>query len=547
MKDSAATPEPVTRAPRRAGLWIAGVAVAGVLASGCGDLSSAAALGASMNVSRATADSASPNAGDRFQYVGTNPFVMAEHDPLSTFAVDVDTASYDYLRRSVLQYEDLPPRESVRLEEYVNYFRYDYPSLPPTSEEPFSVTLEAAPSPFDDTTIVRVGLHGKDAPTVEPKPANLVFLVDVSGSMSASNKLPLVKVVLRETVDVLLPGSRVALVTYASSPGTPLPSTPVEERAKILSAIDRLEAGGSTNGAGGIQAAYEQARAHFIPGGVNHVILCTDGDFNVGVSDTQELVDLITEERKSGVTLTALGFGSGNLNDAMMELVSNAGNGFYSLITDQDQAIVYATQRLLATMYIIARDVKVQVAFNPAQVKAYRLLGYEDRALEDYEFTVDTVDGGEIGSGHTVTALYEVVLADGVVPDVPGAPAIEDGPPVTTDDGGVEAPALDADVLCEVRLRYKAPDASEEDPATQRDFPLYATDVLGDVADASPDLRWAVSIAAFAEILKDSPFADEANLPLIETLTTPLAGADPDRAEFLSILAQTRELLAAEP
>ena len=492
--------------------------------------------------------------GDRYQYVGTNPFVTTEHDPLSTFAVDVDTASYDLFRRDVGEFGQLPRRESVRLEEYVNFFRYDYPSLPAGASEPFTVTVDGAPNPLSPTTVLRIGLHGKDAPTADPKPANLVFLVDVSGSMAATKKLPLVKTVMRETLDVLLAGSRVSIVTYASSPGVALPSTPVTDKETILHAIDQLAAGGSTNGAGGIDAAYAQAEAHLLDDGVNHVVLCTDGDFNVGASSDQALVDLITEKRKTGVTLTALGFGAGNLNDAMMELVSNAGNGFYSVIATEDQAVDYAHDRLLATLYIIARDVKVQVAFNPARVAAYRLLGYEDRALEDNEFLIDTVDAGEIGAGHTVTALYELVLAGGEIPAPEGAPAVEGGPPVEA-SGELAAHPVTGDALCEVRLRYKAADATEDDAASQWTVAVTPEMLADSMDDAPADLRWALGVAAFAELLKESPFASVDNLDAIAQLTaaqgegaggegaSPL-DSDPDRQEFRALFAAARVMLA---
>lgn len=481
--------------------------------------------------------------GNKFEYVGTNPFVTTEHDPISTFAADVDTASYDAFRKAIDTFGQLPPFESVRLEEFVNYFHYDYPAPPADAAEPFGVAFEAAPSPFADTTLLRVGLRGKDAPESEPKPANLVFLVDVSGSMSSTDKLPLVKTVLRETLTILEPGSRVAIVTYAGSVGTALDSTPIENKPAIEAAIDALASGGSTNGAGGIEAAYAQAEAHYVAGGMNHVLLCTDGDFNVGVSSNGGLVSLIEDKRKSGITLTVLGFGWGNLNDSMMEAVSNAGNGVYGIITDTDQAIAYVHDRMLSNLHYIAKDVKIQVAFNPALVTAYRLLGYEDRAIADVDFTNDKVDAGEVGAGHTVTALYELVLAGGYVPAVEGAPPLEDGP--LADGEGVGEPVPEG-ALCEVRLRYKDVDATEDDPAYQSNFPLTPHMVSASLEETSGDYQWAVALAAFAEILKHSPYGDVANLDTIEALTTPWAGTDPDRVEFLGLLSVAKGLLTGD-
>jgi len=478
---------------------------------------------------------------NKFEYVGTNPFVTVEHDPISTFAADVDTASYDVFRKMLNTFGQLPPFESVRLEEFVNYFHYDYPAPPPDAAEPFGVAFEAAPSPFADTTLLRIGLRGKDAPeSEEPSPANLVFLVDVSGSMSSADKLPLVKKVLRETLTILEPGSRVAIVTYAGYVGTALDSTPIENEGTIQAAITGLSAGGSTNGAGGIQAAYAQAEAHYVPGGINHVILCTDGDFNVGVVGNDALVSLIEDKRKSGITLTVLGFGMDNLNDSMMEAVSNAGNGVYAVITDEDQAVDYVHDRMLSNLHYIAKDVKIQVAFNPALVTAYRLLGYENRAIADVDFTNDKVDAGEVGTGHTVTALYELVLAGGYVPAVEGAPPLEDGPPAEGEGVGEPAPE---GALCEVRVRYKDVTATEDDPAYQSNFPLTPHMVAASLDETSGDYQWAIAIAAFAEILKHSPYGDLANLSTIEELTSAWAGTDPDRNEFLSLLATSTLLL----
>ena len=481
---------------------------------------------------------APPNDGDKYEAVGTNPFVIASHDPQSTFAVDVDTASYDIFRRDVAQYDALPQADSVRLEEFVNYFAYDYLAPAADAATPFDVSLEAAASPVQPgATLLRVGIRGKNAPERPDQPANLVFLVDVSGSMSSSNKLPLVKTVLQETLTVLRPSDTVALVTYAGSTGVRLPPTPVSQIATIAAAIAGLGAGGGTAGAAGLTLAYEQAELGFVQGGLNHILLCSDGDFNVGPSSDTALVALVTEKRKTGITLTVLGFGAGNLNDSMMEKVSNAGNGIYGVIASEDQAIDYVNDRLLSTLYLIAKDVKIQVVFNPETVHAYRLLGYENRAIADDLFKDDTVDAGEIGSGHTVTALYEVVLTGGAIPAAEGAPAAEDG---SAFDGVLD---LQPEDLVRVHVRWKAVDATEADPASQVSRALQPWAVLADASEASADFRWAAGIAALAEVLKSSPYAHPGDLPAVRAMLGDAAGTDPDRIELLGLMDKAMALM----
>ena len=482
-------------------------------------------------------DPTAPDDGDDYDAPGTNPFVFASDDPFSTFGVDVDTASYDIFRRNIQLYESLPDPRSVRLEEYVNYFPYDYEAPSSDSEIPFTIDLEAAPSPYAETTLLRVGIKGMEAPEEEPKPANVVFLIDVSGSMSSVTKLPLVKTVLNETLSILAPTDTVSIVTYASGVGVRLAPTQVSEAATISEAINALSAGGATNGAGGIQLAYEQAQAAFIEGGINHVVLCTDGDFNVGASSSDALVELIEEKRKTGITLTVLGFGTGNLNDAMMEAVSNAGNGVYGVIATDDQAVAYVHQRMLSNLHFIAKDMKIQVHFNPEIVFAYRLLGYENNAIADEDFTNDAVDAGEIGAGHTVTALYELVFEGQSIPEAEGAPLATDG----TDYVG------DLEILPEhmamVRVRYKAVEATEEDPARQVELGI-ATEAIADTTEsASGDFQWAVSVAAFAELLKESPYASYPVLPRIQTMLEAQVGDDAERAEFLELFGTASGLI----
>lgn len=480
------------------------------------------------------------NQGDDYEPVGTNPFVVAVHDPQSTFAVDVDTASYDIFRRDI-GYGWLPHEDGVRLEEFVNYFPYDYEAPAFDAEEPFLVHVEAAPNPLRATTLVRIGIKGADAPPEEKKATNLVFLIDVSGSMTSQHKLPLVKTVLLEALEVLDPEDTVSIVTYAGSVGVRLEPTAVADKDTIVDVIEDLDAGGSTSGAAGIDLAYDQAEAGFIVGGINHVVLCTDGDFNVGPSSDEALVAMIEEKRTTGITLTVLGFGVGNLNDAMMEKVSNAGNGVYGVISSVDQAIDYVHKRLLSALHFIAKDVKIQVDFHADHVLAYRLLGYENRALLDEQFIDDTVDAGEIGAGHTVTALYEVVLTGQAIPQADGAPDPTDGDPF---DGEV---SVQAGELCRVKIRYKSPDATEDDAARQMEIGLDVDDVMTSFGDADADFKWAVGIAAFAEILKGSPYGDMGHLEQLTSFAAENAGTDPDRAEFLYLLDQALDLLLPEP
>lgn len=472
----------------------------------------------------------------RYEDVGTNPFVVVSHDPLSTFAADVDTASYDTFRQ-YLQAGSLPPAESVRLEEYINYFEYAYPDPEADAETPFSISLAAAPTIMDrDTVLLRIGIQGRLPPAEEKKPTNLVFLIDVSGSMTSSEKLPLVQHTLLETLDVLDPSDTVSIVSYASDTRVRLAPTPVSERSTIEAVIVALAAGGSTAGAAGLDLAYQQAEAGFIEAGINHVVLCTDGDFNVGPSSTEELVALIEQKRETGITLTALGYGMAN--DAMMELVSNAGNGVYGVITDEDQATQYVNERLLSTLVHIAKDVKLQVEFNAAEVHAYRLLGYENRAIADTDFRNDIVDAGEIGAGHRVTAVYELVLAGQEIPAAEGAPAPEEG---AAYEGPVE---VSSDALVLVKIRYKDVDAAAEDPAYEIASTLSPSDVADSSSSLDADFQWAIAVASFAEILHESPYADVGSLGLIQDLVSrPVHADDPDKAEFVTLLGSAIPML----
>jgi Ca-activated chloride channel family protein len=505
---------------------------AGAMATGKGGATSAilGTGGMGMGGTSATGGTTVSNSGDKYQPVGTNPFVMTAHDPFSTFAADVDTASYDIFRRDA-QLGQLPSPSSVRLEEYVNYFSYSYLAPLPGTQHPFRVSLAAANQVFDrGTALLRVGVQATEPPPFVKKPTNLVFLLDVSGSMADFNKLPLVKETILATLDQLDDSDRVSIVTYSSTAQVLVPPTSMEMRSTIASVVAGLAAGGSTAGADGMGLAYAQAAVGFIPEGINHIVMCTDGDFNVGPSSTTELLNMIREKRKTGVTLTVLGFGSGNLNDAMMEAVADAGNGIYSVIIDVDSARKYAQEKILSTITHVAKDMKLQVEFNPDRVVAYRLLGYEDRAIADQNFRNDAVDAGEVGAGHRVTALYEVVMAGGTVPVAAGAPVPDDGEPSTLPR------EVGPDDFVLVKIRYKTVDADETTPAIEMSTSMPVALLSDQLGSADADMQWATAVAALAEILKTSPYADKSFVPTIRAIAASQASLDADRAEFATLL-----------
>lgn len=346
---------------------------------------------------------------EQYDRIYENPFLKVDKNPLSTFSIDVDTASYANIRR-YLNNNSRPPKDSVRIEEMINYFSYDYPA--PKGDDPFSVNVEIGSCPWKGKhRLVRIGLKGKEIPANQRPSSNIVFLLDVSGSMMYGNKLPLLKKGLKLMVQNLHENDRVAIVVYAGASGLVLPSTSCEKKNTILEALDKLRAGGSTNGGAGIQLAYKVAIENFIPGGTNRVILATDGDFNVGTTGRGDLIRLIQEKAKSKVFLTILGFGMGNYKDATLEQIANKGNGNYAYIDSLKEARKVLVQQIGGTLVTIAKDVKIQIEFNPTKVNAYRLIGYENRLLRNEDFNDDTKDAGEIGAGHTVTALYEIVPA----------------------------------------------------------------------------------------------------------------------------------------
>ncbi len=461
---------------------------------------------------------------EAYDRIYDNDFKAVAQDPLSTFSIDVDTASYANVRR-FLQQGQLPPKDAVRIEELVNYFPYNY--APPADGSPFAVYLEVAGCPWHkDHRLVRIGLKGKEIDPQQRPPCNLVFLIDVSGSMNEPNKLPLVKRSLALLVEQLTERDRIALVVYAGSTGLVLPSTPCGDKRPIRAALDKLEAGGSTNGGAGIQLAYATAAANFIPGGSNRVVLATDGDFNVGVTDRGSLVRLVEEKAKGNVFLTVLGFGMGNLKDATMEQLADKGNGNYAYIDSLNEARKVLVEQASGTLLTIAKDVKIQVEFNPAQVAGYRLIGYENRVLAHQDFNDDKKDAGDIGAGHTVTALYEIVPV-GQALDVPGVDPLkyQKVPEIKEGEKSGE--------LLTVKLRYKEPDGEQSKLLT---VPL--TDAGATWERATADFRFAAAAAAFGMLLRDSPHKGGATFPAVQQWASGARGADPNghRAEFLRLV-----------
>ena len=458
-----------------------------------------------------------------------NQWQSPRRQPLSTFSIDVDAASYGNVRR-FLREGNLPPKDAVRVEEMINYFRYDYPN--PRGEHPFSVTTELSRAPWNPShRLALIGLQGQRMSLGELPPNNLVFLIDVSGSMNSPDKLPLLKSAFRLLVNELRDEDRVAIVVYAGAAGLVLPPTKGDQKSRILDALDRLEAGGSTAGGAGIQLAYQVARDNFLSEGNNRVILATDGDFNVGVSSDGGLVRMIEERRQDGVFLTVLGFGTGNLKDAKMEQLANKGNGHYAYVDDLLEAKKVFVQELGATLYTIAKDVKLQVEFNPARVKSYRLVGYENRLLADRDFNDDTKDAGEMGAGHSVTALYEIVPADGDGGSDDGAvdPLRYQDRPKSTGSGD----------WFTVKLRYKPPQRSISR--------VFERVVRNDTGAPSTDFRFAAAVASFGMLLRDSEHKGEATFASVLASARSARGADEEgyRAEFIR-LVETAATLAGK-
>ncbi len=496
---------------------------------------------------------------DQYTPIHENPFITATGpDAVSTFSIDVDTASYANVRQFLQQSRRLPPPDAVRIEELVNYFDYDYTG--PTDNTPFAANMEIAGCPWNpEHRLARIAIKGRDIDRHARPQSNLVFLIDVSGSMNEPNKLPLLVEGMKLFTRELGENDKVAIVVYASSEGLALNSTRGNEQETILAALDQLRAGGSTAGGAGINLAYQVATDNLIEGGTNRVILCTDGDFNVGVTDTDELTRLAELKAKTGVFLTVLGFGRGNLNDAMMEAISGKGNGNYHYVDNLTEARKVLVEEMVGTLITIAKDVKIQVEFNPAQVAGYRLIGYENRMLKTEDFNNDKKDAGEIGAGHTVTALYEIVPAGKEV----GATGVDplkyqqpieygaEGPGGYGGEyggrggyGGSAKPQAASNELLTLKLRYKLPDA---DKSTKLEFPI--TDRGGSFAEATKDFRFAAAVASFGMLLRNSEHQGETSFDAVSEIAHSALGDDPHgyRGEFLELVRLAKALTGEQP
>jgi len=466
---------------------------------------------------------------ENYASINENGFKDALINPLSTFSIDVDKASYSNVRRYLNQGE-MPPADAVKVEEMVNYFNYSYPE--PGSEHPFSVTAELSECPWDKGhNLLLVGLKGKSIEKSGLPPSNLVFLLDVSGSMNAWNKLGLVKKAFGLLVNELRPNDRVAIVVYAGAAGKVLDSTPGNKKQEIMEAIGRLQAGGSTAGGEGLKLAYKIANENFIEGGNNRIILATDGDFNVGVSSTSEMERLVEKERENGVFITVLGFGMRNIKDDKMETIADKGNGNYAYIDNIQEARKVLISEFGGTLFTIAKDVKFQLEFNPSKVKSYRLIGYENRLLNDEDFNDDAKDAGEMGSGHTVTALYEIIPAgsDGQAPSVDPL-KYQDRQP---------ADRKYPDEVVTIKLRYKEPDGNKS-----KLFDAIVKDSPVKISQASDNLKFASAVASFGMLLRGSEYMGDTSVEKILNLAQQSKGTDPEgyRTELIQLVKTVRDL-----
>ena len=467
---------------------------------------------------------------EKYESREDNPVRRASETPVSTFSIDVDTGSYANVRR-MLRDGVRPPADAIRAEEMINYFDYGHPG-PSSLTTPFRVTTELAPAPWNGKRqLLMIGIKGYDVAKAELPPANLVFLIDTSGSMSDENKLPLLKKSFAQLVEQLRPQDRVSMVVYAGSAGLVLEPTPGDQKETILAALDNLGAGGSTNGGAGIQLAYAMAKQAYMKHGVNRVILATDGDFNVGTTDQKALETLVGDQRKHGIALTTLGFGQGNYNDAMAERLADVGDGNHAYIDTLQEARKVLVQEMQSTLLTIAKDVKIQIEFNPAQVAEYRLIGYENRALHNEDFANDKVDAGDIGAGHEVTALYEITL---VGAGAERLPALRYAQPTIVLDGPTE--------LAHLRLRYKRPG---EDSSRLIERPVLTTELR---TAPSASLRFASAVAAYADGLRGGKNLEHWTWKDIASAARSAKGSDPwhERAEFIELVDNARRLTAGD-
>ncbi|MGN1134905.1 MAG: von Willebrand factor type A domain-containing protein [Oscillospiraceae bacterium] len=469
---------------------------------------------------------------EEYNSITENSYKSTASDPLSTFSIDVDTACYTNLRRMINDsfeygYDLTIPQDSIRIEEILNYFSYDYPQ--PNEGEPFSVTTEIADCPWnDETKLMRIGLHSKDIDLSERPAMNLVFLIDVSGSMFSEEKLPLVQKSFSMLTENLTAKDRVSIVTYAGTDSVVIDGADGNDKQAILDAIASLEAGGSTAGADGINTAYKIAAKHFIEGGNNRIILATDGDLNVGISSESELTKLVEEKRESGVYLSVLGFGTGNYKDNKMEALADNGNGNYSYIDSEREAKRVLVEEMSGTLFTAAKDVKIQVEFNPAYIKGYRLIGYENRALANEDFEDDTKDSGEIGAGHSVTALYELVFNDSPMEFSSADLKYQD-----------EAKGIENGEFLTTSIRYKEPDGNESKLLV---YPVTEANV--DSAEMSPDMNFAAAAAEFGLVLRDSEYKGTASFDSILTLLDSYDYYDDEyKTEFRELVKKAQYLI----
>ncbi len=527
--------------PKRAaagGLGLSGTGLGGGgqgFGAGSGRLGGAHAARADKVLAPAPAPAVPPLAAETgaedYAHITENQFLAVSSQPLSTFSIDVDTASYANSRRFLAGHQ-LPPKDAIRVEEWLNYFTYDYTK--PTGDAPFAVSTEVTSCPWNAAhKLVRIGVKGREMREASLPPRNLVFLLDVSGSMLADDKLPLVKRGLGMLTENLRPQDSIAIVVYAGNSGLVLPPTSGRDRSKILRALESLEAGGSTNGGAGIQLAYSVAQQQFKAGGINRVILATDGDFNVGTTSQGELTRLIEDKRKTGVFLTVLGFGAGNTKDSTMEMLADKGNGNYAYIDSLSEARKVLVREAGSTLVTIAKDVKLQVEMNPPKVQSYKLIGYENRLLNKEDFNNDKKDAGEIGAGHTVTALYEIVPKGVAAPATPAVDALKYQAP-----GSPSAAAASGELMT-VSVRYKPPQA---DVSTK--LSVVVADADKPLAQASDDYRFGVAVANVALVLRGSPDVKQSSLDSARALAAGALGPDPhgDRREFLSLIDEARRL-----
>ncbi|WP_258102647.1 von Willebrand factor type A domain-containing protein [Marinoscillum sp. MHG1-6] len=471
-------------------------------------------------------DVATPYYGNEdYEGIEENRFLRPFEKPLSTFSIDVDAASYSNVRR-FLNNGNKPPKDAVRVEEMINYFSYDYPQ--PKGNDPFSITTNYMPAPWNEKHhLVQIGLQGKKIATEDLPASNLVFLLDVSGSMNSPNKLPLLKSSLKMLVNQMRKKDKVSIVVYAGAAGLVLEPTNGDDKQKIIDALDNLQAGGSTAGGAGILLAYKIAKQNLVEGGNNRVILATDGDFNVGASSNEAMEDLIEMKRKEGVFLTVLGFGMGNYKDSKMEILADKGNGNYAYIDNLKEAQKVLVNEFGGTLFTIAKDVKIQVEFNPAYVQAYRLIGYENRKLKDEDFNNDAKDAGELGSGHTVTALYEIVPV-GVQSNYVGS--IDPLKYQKQINQNTTTAASDTDEILTVKFRYKAPDGDKSKLITK-------TLKQSDETRADDNIQWAASVASLGMLLRDSEFKGDLTYDQVVELARKSRGSDEYgyRSEFIQL------------